>query len=319
MATGASQQHLSWSFRIGRSTVGAIIKETCDVLWKVLQPIVLKPPNRECWEAIADDFLNLWNCPNCIGAMDGKHIAIKAPPNSGSYFYNYKHFFSIVLLATCDAKYRFVLVDVGDSGRHSDGGVFSNSKLGQMFHSNSLNLPPPRALPRTNVVVPMFFVADDAFPLKSGIMKPYPGRMLPISKQIYNYRLSRARIIIENTFGLLCSRWRIFYSFINCHPELAECIVQACIVLHNYLQIANEQYPLEQRQYCTPSDVDRFNSDGALLEGSWREELRSCNVNLHPIPHLGSNFYSRDASFIRDKLMDYFNGVGAVTWQWHRF
>ena len=71
-------------------------------------------------------------------SIDGKHIVIQAPASSGSSFYNYKGTFSIVLLAVCDARFCFTLLDIGNYGRHSDGGVFANSAFGEAMEPGSL-------------------------------------------------------------------------------------------------------------------------------------------------------------------------------------
>jgi len=76
-------------------------------------------PTQEHWLKIAETFLSVTNFPNCIGAIDGKHIRIVKPAHSGSLYYNYKHFFSTVLLAICDANYCFIAVDIGDYGKNS--------------------------------------------------------------------------------------------------------------------------------------------------------------------------------------------------------
>lgn len=75
---------------------------------------------------VADDFKNKWNYPCCIGALDGKHIALRQPPASGSEYFNYKHFFSVLLMAVVDANYKFIYVDVGAPGRAGDAGVYSD-------------------------------------------------------------------------------------------------------------------------------------------------------------------------------------------------
>ena len=61
--------------------------------------------------------------------MDGKLVAIRAPPHSGSVYHNYKQLYSIVLLAVVDANYKFILVDVGSNGRACDAGVYARSEF----------------------------------------------------------------------------------------------------------------------------------------------------------------------------------------------
>jgi len=116
LAHGDSARSKSWDFRIGKSTIYKIIYETCDAIWQALHAQYLPKPSQETWEKVIDGFWNKWNFPNCIGALDGKHITIQAPPNSNSLNYNYKGFFSFILMAISDANYKFIWIDVGDYG-----------------------------------------------------------------------------------------------------------------------------------------------------------------------------------------------------------
>ena len=118
-----------------------------------------------------------------------ENINILPPPNSGSFYFNYKHDFSVVLMALVNAEYRFLFVEVGCNGRISDGGVFTASALYRALESNLLQIPDTNTLPGRNIPVPYTIVADDAFPLKSYLMKPFPrNELLDISKRIFNYR-----------------------------------------------------------------------------------------------------------------------------------
>ena len=85
LAYGDSQQALSFSYRIGRSTISGIKNEICTDFWGDLNDkYVRSQRTSEAWKSIAKDFQEIWNLPNCIGAIDGKHVVIKSPLNSGS-------------------------------------------------------------------------------------------------------------------------------------------------------------------------------------------------------------------------------------------
>lgn len=116
LAHGGSLVTLREAYRRGLSTVQKIIIETCDAIWETLSPVYLKVPDERNWLNIAQDFWNRWNFPNYIGVLDGKHIDFVAPPNAGSVYFNYHQRHSTVLMALCDARYRFSYVDIGSHG-----------------------------------------------------------------------------------------------------------------------------------------------------------------------------------------------------------
>jgi len=204
------------------------------------------PASEEEWKIISEDFGSKWNFHHCLGAIDGKHIEIIKPQESGPYFFNYKHTFSIVLMAIANANYEFIMVDIGANGRVSDGGVFSNTVFYKNFLEKKLNIPEPDYLPGINEKFPYVLVADDAFPLSNNLMKPYPQRNLSKEKRIFNYRLSSARRIIEKIFGILASRFRILLKTINLCPEKTTIIVRACCHLHNFLRKHKMEIFLEE-------------------------------------------------------------------------
>jgi hypothetical protein len=278
----------------------------CSACLLFLYPQVPKSP--QDWMTIARGYESRWNFPHCVGALDGKHVVLQSPENSGSYFFNYKKTHSIVLMALVDAEYRFIYVDVGCNGRISDGGVFKNCSLGRATDDGLLNLPMPTPLPNRNKHVPYVIVADEAFPLKENIMKPYAYASTGPSR-IFNYRLSRARRVVENVFGILANRFRVLRSAIMLCPEKAEMVVLASCVLHNFLRSSKTSSDM----YMNCGSVDRENGDGTMVEGDWRRDPTSI---LTSVGHQGARNSSQASKDIRNEFTDYFVDEGSVPWQW---
>ena len=199
-----------FQFLIGRTTVSKIAAETCAAIYEALAPVYLRPPNRNEWKEISDQYMETWNMPHVIGALDSKHIALDYPKGSVTQEYNYKGFYSLFLLAIYGAKFNFTMVDVGQYCSNIDTGVVINSEMGQNFEESSFDLPEPESLEGFPVgQLPYYLVGDDIFPLKLWLMQPYHGQ-LSEEKMVFSCRLYRARLTIENTFSILVSRWRIF-------------------------------------------------------------------------------------------------------------
>ena len=132
-------------------------------------------PDRERWQEIEKGFRLRWNFSNCLGALDGKHVNIIAPNNSGSTFHNYKYHFSTVLMVLVDANYCFIYVDIGEYGTNSDANVFQFFQFGMKYMEGRMDTPPNKQLPNypNEGPMPHVIVADEAFPLKHNIMRPY--------------------------------------------------------------------------------------------------------------------------------------------------
>ncbi|XP_055789590.1 uncharacterized protein LOC129862197 [Salvelinus fontinalis] len=295
LATGDSYRTIGFSFRVGRSTVAGIVPSVAQAIWDCLVGEYMPVPKEEDWRAIAAEFLERWNFPNCLGSIDGKHVVIQAPPCSGSQFYNYKGTYSVVLLAVVDAIYCFRVVDVGAYGKGSDGGTLRDSAFGQALQDGTLDIPPPASLPGAEDLgpVPHIFVGDEAFPLRPNLMRPYAGRQLPLPKpvRIFNKRLSRARLVVECAFGILAARWRMYRRVLGLSPSNVDACVKATCVLHNYLR-RSFQEPL-------------------------RMEMGTPNGHLPDVTRAGANNAPRQALQVREKLTTYFSSpAGEVPWQY---
>ncbi|XP_065641181.1 uncharacterized protein LOC124807037 [Hydra vulgaris] len=311
LATGDAHTTIAANYRMSPTTVGRIVYETCNAIWNNLLREYVKTPNSETeWEKIAYEFETRWHFPHCVGAIDGKHVQMFAPARSGSSYFNYKKTHSIVLMAVSDAKYRFILVDIGDSGRQSNGSVYNNSRLGFAIENNLLKIPKDSKISNNSYkILPYVFVADDTFGLKRHMMKPYAFKNLLTDKLIFNYRLSRARRVVENAFGIASSRFRVFHKPIIAIVENVIAKTKAVVALHNFLMTENVNNNIS---YCPLNFVDQDGPNGIQL-GDWRKEVPS--VNGLVVINNTSNNYSDTAKKVRDSFKEFFNQEAGVDWQ----
>lgn len=261
------------------------------------------PSTKEEWREVAEEFSDRWQFINCGGALDGKHIRIARPPHSGAMYYNYKGFYSIVLMALVNSEYKFIWLDVGQQGRISDGGVFDWTSFGNDLKSNKLNFP---AKSDNDMNLEFVLIGDEAFMLHEHVLKPYSARDLTHERRIYNYRLSRARNVVENAFGLLASRFRVFHTAIALNVQSTKYIVASACALHNFLLTVSPSY-------ATQSTFDRLNKKTWTIDkGEWRND--NCE-QLTPLQPCGQRNVSNCAKGNREKYCEFFNTTGKVEWQ----
>lgn len=143
-----------------------------------------------------------------------------------------------------------------------------DSELSSGLFNGELNLPENLiGLPHSNIAMPCYISADDAFPMSIRLMKPFPGLYLDETKKIFNYRLSRGRKLIENAFGILASRWRIFYRLVGMDPEKMNNVVNTAICLHNMLMTKNNKCQEGEKMYCPPNFADSETKNGRAILG----------------------------------------------------
>jgi hypothetical protein len=188
---------------MGKSTIGSVV-ETCQVVWDELHSTFMPVPTKEQLLNIIREYYTRLNFSNCFGAIDGKHCRIKCPENSALTYYCYKKYFSIVLKGVADADYKFITVEVGGTGRQSDGETFAACTLYQLLEDSKFDVPDAQYLPNSLKKVPNVSIGYEAYSLKKYLMKHYPQNILTPDKSSFNYRLSRARRCVECAFNTLC-------------------------------------------------------------------------------------------------------------------
>ena len=173
--------------------------------------------------------------------------------------------------------------------------------MGKAFQQEKMKLPSADVVTGFPNPLPYYLVGDEIFGLKTWLMKPYSGRRLPEEQNAFNYRLSRARRVIENAFGILRLRWKIYSRPIKGSVENIIRYVLATLCLHNYLS------QTENASYCAAGFVDSENSSGKIKDGEWRSQAQASEGSLREIEPSRGNRYNLNALEMRKALENYVN------------
>ena len=214
-----------------------------ETLWK--EAVLNKfPSTLEHFKDCVLDMEEEWQFPLAFSALDGCHIPTKMPrggANSAKEYHNFKNFYSIVLMGMVDAKMRFIWASVSCPGSNHDSIIIrSTSFYAKLMECNIL---PIFTKLIEGVKVPFMILADSAFPHLPWIQKPYTNAVLSEKERYFNYRLGRARMVVESAYGMLKSRWRVLHRKCDSNNETMKIKTLACIVLHNICNDHGENMP----------------------------------------------------------------------------
>ncbi|XP_065216250.1 uncharacterized protein LOC135842631 [Planococcus citri] len=300
LATGLSFRQLAFSFRRGKSTIAEVIYETCAVIWDVFVHEYMPVPTEEHLKQVATDYYHRWKFPHCIGSIDGRHCQIRNPKHAGSTHLNYMKYFSIVLQGVADANKKFITIDVGGRGKQHDAATFRYSSLFQLLEEGQFNVPQDTNLPNSNIMAPFVLIGDEAYPLKTYLMRPYPQRGLTPENEIFNKKLSIARKCIECAFGILRAKWRFLSKEIETSPKHARILIRTACLLHNIV-----------REHDGDSDADYLNTLNRIYNGNGNDiQNAGQGENFGPLQrHRNNNAVGTLPKLIREHFTQYFQTV----------
>ena len=181
------------------------------------QPVIKALNSPRPWQVfdIAIKFQDRWNFPNDIGCIGGMHIHIKYFPKAGSLFYSYI-FFSTVLqeVAYCESRFIFMDITVGTYGNQCDG-TFAASTLYHILKDFKSTLLKPAIFEESGTEMPFVIRDDEAYSLKTYVMKSFVREDLSAEERVFKYRLSQARRCTECAFVILTTKWPLLNKATN--------------------------------------------------------------------------------------------------------
>ncbi|KAG6933784.1 hypothetical protein G0U57_018479, partial [Chelydra serpentina] len=267
LATPDSSRSVANQFGVGKSTVGVAVMQVANAIVELLLSKVVTLGNMQ---VIIDGFAAM-GFPNCGGAIDGTHIPILGPGHQGSQYINRKGYFSMVLQALVDHKGRFTNINVRWPGKVHDTHLFRNSGLFRRLQEGIYF--PEHKITVGDVEMPIVILGDPAYLLMPWLMKPYTGA-LDSEKELFNYRLSKCRMVVECAFGCLKGRWRSLLTRSDVSETNIHIVIAACCVLHNLCDRKGETFMAGWEVEANRLAADYAQPDTRAIRRVQRDALR---------------------------------------------
>lgn len=231
-----------------------------DAMMKIATTHIQMPATAEEYAAAKYSFMTKLKMPGIICAVDGSHIAIVQPPeaSNGYLYFNRKQYYSLNVLAACDASMKFNFVDAQYPGSVHDSAIFQMTGLSEAVNADGTT----------------HMLGDSGFAASSVMLTPYPNAASNSREAHYNFAHKHARNVVERAFGLLKSRWRCLHKHRVLHydPATAAKIVYACVMLHNIC--VDEHHGIEDEEAEEMVDDEEVGAIGEDEEVADDEMMR---------------------------------------------
>ncbi|XP_034019547.1 protein ANTAGONIST OF LIKE HETEROCHROMATIN PROTEIN 1-like [Thalassophryne amazonica] len=240
LATDSEYRTIAHLFGVSITSVCRCVQEFCVAAETLLVPEEICFPGEEKLREMAAYFENRWGLPQCVGAIDGSHIA---PQEYHCDYFNCKGWHSVILQGVVDGKRLFWNVFTGLPGSLHDAKVLRLSTHwelateGNRFRSHTRNIG--------GVTSGYYILGDSAYPLQNWLLKPFHDTGWLTGEQLFDKKFSNARVVVENAFGRLKGRWHCLLKRNDCDLRLTKSTVMTCCALHNLCENHGQTYDME--------------------------------------------------------------------------
>lgn len=276
LCQGASLLLCSEFFAIGTSTASGIIRDVVKAINDELRHEISWPTGQRLQLTMAQ-FRQFSGLPGVVGAIDGTHFHIRKPNQSPEdYFYFKSGGFTMQCQAVVDRSRKFIDLSVGMPDSTNDARQLRRSMLYQ--RATTSNLFDPADL--VEGFVP-YLIGDKGYPILPWLITPFrdmPGGRRSVQETLFNRKLSRARSVVENAFGILKQTFRELHSASDLHVTLLPDVVVCCSILHNMLlgqsaEDVDRLLAMLQREGLAPAVDDDPDHERPDEEGPPRNEV----------------------------------------------